>query len=363
MIPVYSPYFPPGSLRYAHQALDSGWVSSHGMFLFLVEEKLREFLGVKYIILTNNGTAANHLMALGLRARFPEFKRVVVPNNVYVAAWNGFLYCNYLLINTDTDLETWNMDLETHENEVYRTDISLVVHNLGNIINVPELKKKYPNRIFVEDNCEGFGGKYNGIFSGTDSFISTFSFFGNKNVTSGEGGAVVTNDYDVYKYMKTVWGQGQSDVKFIHDYLGYNYRMTNVEAAILLGQLEIYPEIKERKQFVFDLYKKYLSSVDNVFTQKIDESTEHSNWMFGIRIVGNKDYKTAEKFFSDRGVEIRPFFYSMRRHKYLAGCWKNMTNAPILEKEIIILPSFPALTKSDIKYITDTVKDYVKSLR
>ncbi len=332
MINVYKPYLPPKSLKYAHDALDSSWISSQGKYLELVKEKISDFLGIKYVILTNNGTAANHLMAKGLKFKYNWIKNILVPNNVYVAAWNGFLFDrgDYRLVNVDTDLDTWNIDLESYNIEKYRSDAVLVVHNLGNIVNVPNLRKDDPLKIFVEDNCEGFGGKYFKKYSGTESFISTISFYANKNVTSGEGGAVITNDQDVYEYMKTLWGQGQSSEKFIHVYMGYNYRMTNVQAAILLGQLEIYPEIKERKENIFYTYRNLLSNIDNVRLQKITENTEHSNWMFGIRILGNKDYKTTEHFFLKNGIEIRPFFYSIQRHNYLRGIWINMKNAKIL---------------------------------
>ena len=114
----------------------------------------------------------------------------------------------------------------------------MIVHNIGNVIDVPMLKNRFPNTIFIEDNCEGFLGKYGDKYTGTDSFASSISFFGNKTLTSGEGGAFITNDCDVFEYINKIKSQGQSNEKFIHDVLGYNYRMTNVQAAILLGQLE-----------------------------------------------------------------------------------------------------------------------------
>ena len=120
----------------------------------------------------------------------------------------------------------------------------LVVHNIGNIINVPKLKLEFPNTVILEDNCEGFLGKYDNKYTGTESFASSISFFGNKTITSGEGGAFITNDDDVFEYINKIKSQGQSNEKFIHDVLGYNYRMTNIQAAILYGQLDSLSEIK-----------------------------------------------------------------------------------------------------------------------
>ena len=247
MIPIYKPYFTENNLKYAHEALSSGWVSSQGEYLDIVKNKLKEFLNCKKLILTNNGTTATHLIALALKYKYPHIKKIIVPNNVYVAAWNSFLFDKeYELVPIDADLDTWNFDLNKLESVIDEDSAVLIVHNIGNVIDVPMLKNRFPNTIFIEDNCEGFLGKYGDKYTGTDSFASSISFFGNKTLTSGEGGAFITNDCDVFEYINKIKSQGQSNEKFIHDVLGYNYRMTNVQAEILLGQLECIDEIKKK---------------------------------------------------------------------------------------------------------------------
>lgn len=239
MIPIYKPYFTEQNLKYAHDAINSGWVSSQGEYLDLAKNKLKDLLETKRVILTSNGTTATHLLALALKYKYPHIKKIIVPNNVYVAAWNSFLFDKeYELVPIDADLETWNFDLDKLESVIDETSAVLIVHNIGNIINVPKLKERFPNTVFLEDNCEGFLGKYDNKYTGTESFASSVSFFGNKTLTSGEGGAFITNDDDVFEHINKVKSQGQSNEKFIHDVLGYNYRMTNVQAAILYGQLE-----------------------------------------------------------------------------------------------------------------------------
>ena len=260
MIPIYKPFFTEDNLKYAHKAIRSGWVSSHGEYLDLTKEKLKEITNYKKIILTNNGTSSTHLLALALKYKHPKIKKIIVPNNVYVAAWNSFLFDkNYELIPIDCDLDTWNFDLSSIEKNLDENTAILVVHNIGNVINVPKLKLEFPNTVILEDNCEGFLGKYEGKFTGSDSLCSSISFFGNKTITSGEGGAFITSDDDVFEFINTTKNQGQSDIKFIHNILGYNYRMTNVQAAILYGQLCDLKEIQERKEFIFDEYKKILT--------------------------------------------------------------------------------------------------------
>jgi|GEM_PF-984935 len=361
MIPVYKPYLPSYVLKYAHDVIDSGWISCRGPYVEKTTEKLQELLNVKHALLVSNGTCATHLVAKGLKYKYNNINNIIVPNNVYVAAWNSFLYDGQFDLEVlDTDLDTWNADLSSLE--VKENSALLAVHNIGNVINIPRLKEKYPSLLIVEDNCEGFLGKYDNKYSGTESLLSSISFFGNKNITSGEGGAVLTNDDDIFDYITKVYGQGMTKTKFIHDTLGYNYRMTNVQAAILYGQLKHLNEILYRKEVVFDTYKRLLSGLeDKIAFQKVEEGTKHSNWMFGIRIKGNVSYNKAEKYFTDCGVEIRPMFYDIDYHKHISISKDNRKtkNGLLLNDEVIILPSYPTLTLDELQYICNCIKNYV----
>ena len=365
MIPVYKPYFPKGALRYAHDAISSTWVSSKGKYLNKVKEKLAEIWGTEYIILTNSGTAANHLMARTLKKKYIERRNLIVPNNVFVAAWNPFIMEGYELCPIDAFKETWNIDYEKLGEEHWSKAI-LIVHNLGNIVNVPMLRRKYPNTPFIEDNCEGFGGKYEGKPSGTASDMFTVSFFGNKNLTSGEGGAFVTYDEELYSEAYKFWGQGMKEgakIRFIHDDIGHNYRMTNVEAAILYGQLELMNEILEKKRILFDRYtSKFISYMkDLVYFPLPSPGTKSSNWMFAMGIKGS-EYYIAKKFLDSWGIETRPMFYPITAHGHLKNIKCNIEIAKILSKEGIILPSYPSLHKEGQDYIIGKVLEYVREL-
>ena len=361
----------------AHDALDSTWLSSQGKYLSVVQEKLRDLLQVSYVLPLNNGTSACHLMAKALSKICPSStkKQIIVPNNVYVAAWNSFLFDEgYELIPIDADLDTWNFDLQQLDqaiNMMPKADV-LVVHNIGNIINVPDLQAKYPNTHFVEDNCEGFMGIYNGKLTGTASFASAISFFGNKIITSGEGGAFITNHEETYEYVKKIHGQGQTSKRFVHDVLGYNYRMTNVQAAILCGQIDQLAVIGDMKSDVFSKYRRAFKDREDIKIQSIEPNTTPANWMFGVRVVGNTCYEDAEMFFKGYGVEIRPMFYSILTHKHLEnhpdvyGLSINgidCTNADLLNKECFILPSFPELTLQEQVHIIGIVESYLKHIK
>lgn len=360
MIPIYKPYLPEKCLKYAHQAIDSTWISSSGKFVQKATDLLSEYLGAKYVQLVNNGTSATHLISKAISYKHPDIKKIVLPNNVYVAAWNSFLYDKkYELIFKEPDLETWNIDLKDVSIDKTNTAVCFV-HNLGNIINVPRFIRENPGVVCVEDNCEGFSGEYDGFKSGTKSLASSLSFFGNKTITSGEGGAVIINDRETYEYINCIQGQGQSAEKYIHEHLGYNYRMTNVQAAILTGQMEVVSDILEMKSQIFQRYREGLSSVEGVHLQRQEKQTVHSNWMFAVRIRGAKEYKYSAKFFSERGIETRPMFYPSSKHPYMKHLFPDslQTRAKVLNRECIMLPSYPELEKKEVEHIIEAVKDF-----
>lgn len=362
MIPIYQPYFNKKNLEYAHKAIDSGWVSSQGEYLDLSKNKLKELLGCKRVILTNNGTSATHLLSLALKYKYPHINKIIVPNNVYVAAWNSFLFDkNYELIPIDSDLDTWNFDTTKIKPLIDDKTAILVVHNIGNVVNVPKLKKEFPNTVILEDNCEGFLGKYDNKYTGTESFASSVSFFGNKTITSGEGGAFITNDDDVFEYINKVKSQGQSNEKFIHDVLGYNYRMTNVQAAILYGQMECLSEIKEKKHRIFEKYKSFFRGVSGVSIQQTDPETEHSEWMFGIRFnnLNYDDKKNLELYLYKSGIDTRPMFYEMKKHKYISHISNEDQNSLKLNEQCLIIPSYPQLTNSQVEFISEKIISFV----
>ena len=363
MIPIYKPFFTKENLKYAHDAIDSGWVSSQGEFLDYSKNEIKKIFGDSKVILTNNGTTATHLLAIALKYKHPNVNKIIVPNNVYVAAWNSFLFDkNYELVPIDSNLDTWNMDTSKIDDLVDENTAILAVHNIGNVIDVPLLQSKFPKTIILEDNCEGFLGKYGDNYTGTKSFASSISFFGNKTITSGEGGAFITNDEELFEYINVIKNQGQSDKKFIHNVLGYNYRMTNIQAALLYGQLKDINVIVDKKQKIFDLYRKQLSNVEGISLQKEEPNTTHSKWMFGIRFPNFNilDKKEIELFLFESGIDTRPMFYDINSHEYLSKIKNETINSRILQSQCLILPSFPDLTDGQIMYICDKIKRFLK---
>jgi len=355
----------------AKKAIESGWISNHGEYVNLSTNKLREILNCKYSIILSNGTCATHCLFLAIKYKYPEINKIYVPNNAYVAAWNSALmvYNIEQLEVMKMNLETWNIETdEKYINSLDKNSAVLVVHNLGNIINVPRLKKIRPDIIFVEDNCEGLFGKYNDIYSGTseDSLCSSISFYGNKIITTGEGGAFLTNHQDIYEHIKKVYSQGMSNVRYLHDVHAYNYRMTNIQAAFLYEQLNDVENILANKKQIFDNYELLLQPFINegkIALFKKEDNTENAHWIFAVRIIGNnKSIEETTEFFKSNNVDIRPFFYPINKHGHLISIENNDEISLLLNKEIIMIPSSPTITIEQQKQVVDVINMFAQNL-
>lgn len=352
----------------AIDAINSGWISNIGKYVNEATNKLNDILKNKYTILMSNGTCATQCLFLSLKYKHPEINTIYVSNNSYVAAWNSVLtvYDISQIKVMKMNIDSWNIDTsEEYINSLDKNSAVLIVHNLGNIINVPRLKQMRPDLIFVEDNCEGLFGKYNGIYSGTsnDILCSSVSFYGNKNITTGEGGAFMTNDEYVYEYIKKVYSQGMSNIRYLHDVHAYNYRMTNVQAGFLYDQLNDIDSILLKKKKVFDNYINLLQPLiedGKIVLFRKEENTENANWIFSIRIVGNKkSIEDTNLYFKDQGIDIRPFFYPIEKHKHLSSIEDIDEVSEILNKEIIMIPSSPNITFEQQKRVVDVIFDFV----
>lgn len=348
-------------------------------------------------LLTNSGTAATHLLYKALKFKLPKLKYVLVPSNSYVAVYNSIIYdqddvtlipilsechdfqdCNFLPngdhhfvnINYD-DLEQLLDGLDPEEAAI------MVVHNLGNPVDVNRIHKMSEGKfLIVEDNCEGFGGGYidaNGVnitATGTDCLASSVSFYGNKNITCGEGGAVITKDVELYEYLKCLRGQGESEKKWIHSHLGYNYRMSNLNASVLRGELCVSRYTYERKKEIFEHYDKlFQSSYDeciiNPITVDVPKKLINSKWMYAIKTVEPVANELRD-YLGRFGIETRPMFHNMYKHEHInphVGMNKKRLESVInadkfIHDRVVILPSGPTLTEGEIEFIGMKVNEF-----
>lgn len=367
MINIYNPEINKYK-KSALNAIESGWISNQGKYVELANNKLKEITQSKYSILMANGTCSTHCLFLSLKFKYPNINKIYVPNNCYVAAWNAVLmeYNIEQLEVMNMDINTWN--ISSHEDYIKSLEENsavLIVHNLGNIINVPRLKKIRSDLIFVEDNCEGLFGKYGKIYSGMSetSLCSSCSFYGNKIITTGEGGAFFTQDEEVYNYIKLKYSQGMSEIKYLHNLHAYNYRMTNIQAGFLYDQLNDIQNILENKYKVFNNYDKLLQKLvklGKVQLQRKEENTVNAPWIYALRIMeNNKTIEETIKFFRDNNIDIRPFFYPINSHKHLEIIENNDKISYLLNKDIIMIPSSPSITLEQQKQVIDTINKFV----
>ena len=369
MIPIYKPYL-KNYKNSALNAIESEWISNHGIYVNLSTEKIKSILGIKYCILMNNGTSATHCLFKALKFKYQHIKKIYVPNNVFIAPWNCCLmeYEPQMIEVMKISHETLNLDVsEEYILSLDRDSAVCIVHNFGNIINVPRLQRLRPDLTFVEDNCEGLFGKYEDKYSGTASLCSSVSFYGNKTITTGEGGAFFTNDESLYNYIYNIHSHGMSNKRYVHINLGTNYRMTNLQSAFLYDQLNDINNILELKSNIIKNYDNLLNDLyqkNIIHRVKFENNTIHSNWMYYFLISSSYSYSKIEKYMSKNNIEVRPLFYDIHVHDHLKQISNPNSNdfSRYLPEHGIILPSYPELKYNEQVYICKVFISYFNNL-
>lgn len=358
MIPVYQPYFGGREKEYVAQCLNSTWISSKGEFITRFESSFAEYIGADHATTVCNGTVAIHLAleALGLGGG----DEVIVPTFTYIASVNTILQTGATPVFVDSLATTWQVDPEDVERKITpRTKAVMVVHLYGQPCDmdaIMALCAKH-NLLLIEDCAESFGSFYKGRHTGTFGDIATFSFFGNKTITTGEGGMVVARDRHVIDKASHLKNQGVSSTReYWHDVVAYNYRMTNICAAIGLAQLEQAPDILAKKRRIANWYASNLQGLPlDVHAEQPD--TVHSFWMCSFMLHEAKDRPALRKHFKAHGIDTRPTFYPAHTmpHCQDSGVFPV---AESLGARGINLPSYPALTEDDVRQVCGVARDY-----
>ncbi len=337
--PIYTPDIQPYTTS-IRKAIDDGWISSQGEFIEKSRQKCCEVLGVPYVVMVNNGTSATHLLFKAIKFRHPEVTTIYVPDYVFVAVWNCALYeyepsqLKVLPMNPTT------LNMEESVESLAPNSVVVVVHNIGNVVNVPALQRKRPDLVFVEDCCEAFLERYEGQVVGTAGLCGAVSFFANKVITCGEGGIWYTRDKELYDFIYKSCHHGTTSERYIYDVLGYNYRMTNLQAALLYDQLCDIDSILGRKRKVRDRYATLLP----------EWMISSGLWMNVLRIPGGVSADALRAI----GIDTRPMFYPIHRHAHLRSIQANST--PIGHEDLVMIPSSPTLTAYDQAFIATAIR-------
>jgi perosamine synthetase len=310
-IPVAQPELNGNELKYLTDALLSTWISSSGHYLNRFEEEFSEFTGTEYGLAVSNGTVALHLALLALEIGPGD--EVIVPDLTFAATINAVLYTGATPVIVDVEMDSWCISTDEIEKAVTnRTKAIIPVHLYGQpadmdrIMEIANRKKLY----VIEDAAEAHGAEYNGKKVGSFGHISCFSFFGNKVITTGEGGMCLTNDKNLLEKMKIYKNHGMSVTKkYWHDVVGYNFRMTNLQAAVGVAQLERIETILKEKQKIEDKYKSVLSEFNQIRFQPVLENRRKIIWLVSALIYERRD--EFIEYMQREGIDIRPMFYPL----------------------------------------------------
>lgn len=351
-IPVSEPTLAGNEEKYVLDCLRTNWISSVGPYVEKFEKAFASFCGTKYAIGLINGTAALHTALLGLGVGPGD--EVIVPTFTFVASVNAISYCQAKPIFVDCEPDTWNMDVRQVENRISpKTKGIIVVHIFGHPVEmepVLSLAKKY-NLFVLEDAAEAHGAKYKGRRVGAFGEAAAFSFYGNKIITTGEGGMITTDNDALAAKMRIIKGQGMDTKRrYWHPVIGYNYRITNIQAAIGLAQLE-------RIEGLIAIHRKnaltyhHLLEKDSRLTLPVERPwAEHVYWVYGILVDNAHKRDIIMQALEEKGIGTRPFFYPA----HIMPAHKENISLPVaqdISARGIILPSSANLTEEDIRYV------------
>lgn len=362
-VPVNEPVITPESKQYVAEAMESGWISSAGKYIGLFEQKFAEFLGVKHALTTTSGTTSIHLALV--TAGIGPGDEVIVPDFTMIASVLPILYCGATPVFVDAEPETFNIDPNLIEAKITkRTKAIIPVHLFGHSADMDKIlaiAKKH-NLIMIEDAAEAHGATYNGKICGSMGDMGCFSFYGNKIITTGEGGMMVTNDDKLAERARLLKDLAHSPKKrFWHEEVGFNYRITNLQAAIGLGQLEHMKEFVAKKQWMDQEYRKRLGDIPGLRLPITKPHTTNVFWMYGVLVeddfpLAKDELRAALK---ERGVDTRDFFYSTASQPIMKRFTKPTEKFPVsvmLSERGFYLPSGLALTEEQVTYVCDSLR-------
>ncbi|WP_043989033.1 aminotransferase class I/II-fold pyridoxal phosphate-dependent enzyme [Sulfurihydrogenibium yellowstonense] len=372
MVPVNEPLIMDRDKQLILQCLETGWISSEGPFIKEFEEKFANYIGKKYGVAVSSGTAALEIAvkALGL----PEGSEIIVPTFTIISCVQAIVKAGLNPVLVDCDYRTFNMVPEEIERKITKnTKAIMVVHIYGlpvDMTPILDIARKY-NLLIIEDAAEVIGQTYKGKLCGSFGDISVFSFYPNKHITTGEGGMILTDDENLYEKCKgyrNLCFSFDPDRRFIHEEIGWNYRMTNLQAALGITQLERIQEHINKKRWMGKKYNELLSDLQDVCYLPIPKTdyAENIYWVYTIVLKDNypKNAKQIMKELMDKGIGTRPFFYPMHLQPVFQrmGLFKGDTypNSEKLYEKGFYIPSGLALTEEQISEVSNALHEVLR---
>lgn len=361
-IPVSEPLLAGNELEYVSDCIRSGWVSSLGKYIPEFERQFARFCGVKHGIAVSNGTTALHLalVALGIRPG----DEVIVPTLTFIATANAVHYTGAAPVFADSEAQTWNIDpTDAARCITPRTKAIIPVHVYGHPVNMgPILDLAARHKLWViEDAAEAHGARYLDKRVGSLGNVGAFSFYGNKIITTGEGGMLTTDDDDLAERARFLRDHAMSPIKrYWHTEIGYNYRMTNIQAALGIAQMEKIEEYVERKRKIARAYNHVLQGIPGISLPPEAPWATSVYWMYSILVdalypVSRDELMTILR---SHNIDSRPFFYPIHTQPPYTTT-DRLPVADCLSRQGINLPSAVTLTEADIARVAAVIRQPV----
>lgn len=360
MIPVNSPLLTGNEKKYLKECIDTGWISSEGPFVSRFEDGVAKYIGRKYATACSSGSAAINIAVRALELKKGD--EVIMPTFTIISCAQFLVTNGIKPVLIDSSYDTYNMKVEDIEAKITsKTKAIMIVHIFGLTVDVDpviNIAKKYNLKI-IEDAAEMFGQKYKKQKCGKFGDVSIFSFYSNKHITTGEGGMVLTDDKYLDSRAKSLRNLCFTSDRFVHNELGYNYRMTNVQAAIGVAQLEQIDIIERKKRWIGDKYNKLLENIKNInLPLTKTDYCKNIYWVYAITLKDNY-LKTAKQVMSklkDKNIGTRPFFYPMHKQPIFnkMGLFLDdkLPNSEKLYQRGLYIPSGLALTETQINEVS-----------
>jgi perosamine synthetase len=362
-IPVSEPNIGKKDVEYINRAAKSGWVSSIGYYVDKFEKDFAEYCNRKHGVSTGNGTHALHLAleALGVG----KGHEVIVPDFSFIATANTVHYTGAKPVFVDAEKDTWNLNPEEIKKKITpKTKAIMVVHLYGNVCDMHEISKiARKNKLFiVEDAAEAHGSTYKNERAGSFGDISCFSFYGNKVITTGEGGMCLTDNPEINDRLRMLRDHGmRHDKRYWHEVVGFNYRLTNLQAALGCAQLERIEQFLKIKRRNAVLYEKMLGDLPWIEFQTIKPESRSNYWMFTFLVKDNSKYSRNEimEILKEKGIETRNVFHSASKmpvHSKYFNKRDKFHNSVYISERGLTLPSSTLLSAKEIKHICNVIK-------
>jgi perosamine synthetase len=357
-IPVYMPEITDLDTNEVTKAVSSGWVSSKGPFIEEFEKNFSAYIGTRHGVSTSNGTTALHLalVALGIGPG----DEVIVPSFTFIAVANAVHYTGATPVLVDSNRDYWCIEPTILEVSISKkTRAIIAAHMYGHPCDMDKILRvaKQHDLAVIEDCAEAHGAEYNGRKVGNFGTISCFSFYGNKIITTGEGGMCLTNDEEIAERLRILRDHGMDPKKrYWHNVIGFNYRMTNLQAALGVSQLKRIDSLIRKKRSLARSYELLLSNEANITLAPEMKWAKNVFWMYSVLVRGGREKRDRLiRKLESSGIESRPFFYPI----HILPPYKNGQSLPVAEQlssSGINLPSGPQLTEAEVKEVASAVR-------